>query len=515
MQEKETAKLDTLLLSWYAANARDLPWRKDKEPYHVWLSEIMLQQTRVEAVKPYYLRFLRELPTIYALSHCEEDKLLKLWEGLGYYSRVRNLAKAARTVMDEYGGVFPHTYEEIKQLSGIGDYTAGAIASICFELPEPAVDGNVLRVMTRLFADDGCIDDADVKKRIRTQLKEIYQTCTQRGMLTQALMELGATVCVPNGAPHCEECPCCSICKAYRSSTTADYPVRKEKKARRIEYYTVYTLLCGDRIAVRKRPSKGLLAGLWELPHLDGMRDAQEALTAAADELHCTPRDIFTVTEKVHIFTHIEWHMRCVFLECAEMPQEFEWVTKEALDAETPLPTAFRICLPDFEKDTERMISTRRGGKNMAWVIRTAAAKDIDALVAMRLTQLRDEGKEATCDIREALYSYFKEVVVTGSQSCFVAIEQERVIAMASISYFAKPPYYSNPTGKLGMVNGVYTMPEYRRMGIASALLRKLMRTAKERGCGELYVAASDEGVLLYESLGFTKNDNFRRIALT
>ena len=335
------------LLPWFAHNARDLPWRKDKIPYHVWLSEIMLQQTRVEAVKPYYLRFLQELPDIDALARCSEEKLLKLWEGLGYYSRARNLAKAANQIMTEYNGVFPSEYAQIRSLSGIGDYTAGAIASICFGLPEPAVDGNVLRVITRLLADSCCIDEGNVKKEMRLILKTVYETCEHCDMLTQALMELGATVCVPNGTPHCEICPCCDLCKAHLTDTTDQFPVRREKKSRRIEEYTVYTLLCGERIAVRKRPAKGLLAGLWELPHLDGKRNAQEALRAAETAWNCQPTEIFSVRERTHIFTHIEWHMTCVYLECRHASEDFTWVTKAALAEETPLPTAFRICLPE------------------------------------------------------------------------------------------------------------------------------------------------------------------------
>ena len=340
--------LPDALLPWFAENARDLPWRRDREPYHVWLSEIMLQQTRVEAVKPYYARFLNALPTIADLAECGEDALLKLWEGLGYYSRARNLAKAAREILTRHGGKFPSEYAQIRDLSGIGDYTAGAVASICFGLPTPAVDGNVLRVVTRIQADGSCIDDANVKKQIRDALTKVYENCSRCGDLTQALMELGATVCVPNGAPHCESCPCRAFCLAHEAGRVADYPVRKEKKARRIEEYTVYTLQCGDRIAVRKRQGRGLLAGLWELPHLDGKLDAQTAISAAEAAWQCKPRELYSVQQKTHIFTHIEWHMTCVHLACAEMSQSFSWVTRDALTAETPLPTAFRICLPDF-----------------------------------------------------------------------------------------------------------------------------------------------------------------------
>lgn len=336
------------LLKWFAENARDLPWRRDRVPYHVWLSEIMLQQTRVEAVKPYYARFLQTLPDIPALADCSSAVLLKLWEGLGYYSRARNLQKAARTVMQEYGGEFPRTYKEIRALPGIGDYTAGAVGSICFDLPEPAVDGNVLRVWTRLHADSRCTDDTAVRKAIREQLRGVYAQAAagSRGTLTQALMELGATVCVPNGAPHCGDCPLRDACSAHCAGEELQYPVRRQKKARRIEEYTVYILQCGDRIAVRQRPKTGLLAGLWELPHLDGKRDTQAALDAIAD-LSAHAETVCSLRQRKHIFTHIEWHMACVHILCAQMPEQFTWVTAAQLERETALPTAFRICLPE------------------------------------------------------------------------------------------------------------------------------------------------------------------------
>ncbi len=335
------------LLEWFAEHKRDLPWRRDREPYHVWLSEIMLQQTRVEAVKPYYARFLEALPDISSLSTCDHDALMKLWEGLGYYSRARNLQKAAQQVMQDFGGDFPHTYEEIRSLSGIGDYTAGAISSICFDLPEPAVDGNVLRVYTRLLADARCTDDGTVKRDIRDTLRHVYAASPAgtRGTLTQALMELGATVCIPNGTPLCECCPVRNDCQAFRSNTIRQYPVRREKKARKTEEYTVYILQCGDRIAVQKRPDSGLLAGLWELPHLSGKRRAQQAINDIAD-WRTGAAELISVRSCTHIFTHIEWHMTAVHLLVTHMPERFTWVTPAQLAAETALPTAFRICLP-------------------------------------------------------------------------------------------------------------------------------------------------------------------------
>lgn len=346
MRGHNLQELPARLLPWFTEHRRDLPWRRDRVPYHVWVSEIMLQQTRVEAVKPYYARFLAALPDISALSICDPDTLMKLWEGLGYYSRVRNMQKAAREIIGRHGGEFPRVYGEIRALTGIGDYTAGAIASICFDLPEPAVDGNVLRVWARYTGDGRCVDDMAVKRDVREQLRAVYRTCSDRGTLTQALMELGATVCVPNGAPHCAACPLREGCEAYCTDTIGEYPVRKAKKARRIEEYTVYILQCGDKIAVRKRGETGLLAGLWELPHLDGKREAQEALDAIAD-WDTGAETLCSVRQKKHIFTHIEWHMACVHILCTKCPDRFTWVTKAQLSAETALPTAFRICLPE------------------------------------------------------------------------------------------------------------------------------------------------------------------------
>ena len=312
----------------------------------------MLQQTRVEAVRPYYLRFLEKLPDIRSLAECEPDVLMKLWEGLGYYSRARNLQKAAQQIIAAYQGEFPRTYNEILALPGIGDYTAGAVASICFDLPEPAVDGNVLRVMTRLYADSRCTDLPAVKKDIRETLRTGYTDYADGrcGMLTQAIMELGATVCIPNGTPHCGACPLRECCAANAEGNVQDYPVRKEKKARRHEDYTVYILQCGEEIAVRKRPAEGLLAGLWELPHLDGARDAQTAVRDA-EQWHTGAAELLSVRKRKHIFTHIEWHMTCVHLTVTKKPPCFTWVTAAQLAEDTALPTAFRICLPEKEPD--------------------------------------------------------------------------------------------------------------------------------------------------------------------
>ena len=225
------------LLQWFQEHARVLPWRSDPTPYHVWISEIMLQQTRVAAVLDYYRRFLDALPTVAHLAAVEEDTLLKLWQGLGYYNRARNLQKAARQIMEEFGGVFPASYEEILSLAGVGEYTAGAISSIAFGIPVPAVDVNVLRGVARITGDRGDILNAATKARMRAALLETMPKQFP-GAYNQALMELGALVCLPNGAPLCEQCPAASFCTAYQEGLTGELPVKAPKKARRVEKRT-------------------------------------------------------------------------------------------------------------------------------------------------------------------------------------------------------------------------------------------------------------------------------------
>ena len=249
------------LLHWFHANHRILPFRSDPTPYHVWLSEIMLQQTRVSAALPYYERFLAALPDIPALAACEEEKLHKLWEGLGYYSRVRNLQKAAKLVCAQYGGELPADYDALRALPGIGDYTAGAIASISFGLPVPAVDGNVLRVFSRLYNDDRLITDPKVKRAFTARVME-HQPPAAPGDYNQALMELGALVCVPNGAPLCAQCPLSHLCAAHAAGTALTLPRKAAPKARRIEPVTLALVRSPEGVLLQQRPEKGLLAGL-------------------------------------------------------------------------------------------------------------------------------------------------------------------------------------------------------------------------------------------------------------
>ena len=347
MEQSVSPKLPQLLLQWYAVNRRQLPWREDREPYHVWLSEIMLQQTRVEAARDYYLRFLDALPDLEALAQCPEGQLLKLWEGLGYYNRARNLQKCAKVLLKDYGGRFPTTAPELEKLPGIGPYTAGAIASIAFERPSPAIDGNVLRVMTRLLGDETPIDAPALKERIREVLTPLYPpgSC---GDFTQALMELGATVCLPEGQAKCSECPCAALCLARQTGRVERLPVRPAKKARRQEKMTVFLLRCGDAVALHRREDAGLLAGLWEFPHVPGFLDGAAAVQWAESQ-GIAVADVKKTTEKKHIFTHIEWKMRGVLLEVREPAGPFVWMELHQVDREAALPTAFRQFREEFD----------------------------------------------------------------------------------------------------------------------------------------------------------------------
>lgn len=329
------------LLKWFAGNARVLPWRSEPTPYRVWVSEIMLQQTRVEAVKPYFQRFIEALPDVQALAECPEDVLLKLWEGLGYYNRVRNMQKAAIQVMEEHGGMIPADYEALLKLKGIGHYTAGAIASIAYGIPVSAVDGNVLRVLTRVTADDTDIMKQSfraevetaltkvMQQSLRTQIEESQRSAREQteipgwqnnaaGAFNQALMELGATVCLPNGAPLCEKCPWQESCRARQLGLIDQLPVKSRAKARRIEKRTVLIIRDDDKVAIRKRPDQGLLAGLYELPNVEGYLSAKQVISLVK-EMHFEPIRIQELTEAKHIFSHIEWHMRGYVIRVEEV----------------------------------------------------------------------------------------------------------------------------------------------------------------------------------------------------
>lgn len=326
------------LLEWYHINKRDLPWRKTKDPYAIWISEIMLQQTRVEAVKPYYARFLETLPTVKDLAEADEETILKLWEGLGYYSRVRNMQKAAIQIMENYEGKFPGDYNALLKLKGIGPYTAGAVGSIAFDLQVPAVDGNVLRVMSRLTTNPSDISLQSTKKDWEMRLTSIMPK-KYSGDLNQALMELGATICVPNGAPRCEVCPVRKYCEGYRKGTPQLYPVKAEKKSRTQEYLNVFFCVYEDKIAVHKRPPKGLLSSLWELPNAD----RELSIPAALQEFGILKGDIIPMKNQKHIFTHIEWYMDCYYVKVSEKTaSDLVWLTKADAETSVALPSAFK-----------------------------------------------------------------------------------------------------------------------------------------------------------------------------
>lgn len=334
------------LLEWYEKNARVLPWREESTPYRVWVSEIMLQQTRVEAVKPFFERFTKRLPDVKALAECPEDELLKLWEGLGYYNRVRNMQKAAIQIMEEYNGELPADYEALLSLKGIGNYTAGAIASISFQIPVPAVDGNVLRILTRATEDDTDIMKPAFRKQMEVQLASLMQDAEKfdaqkSGMFNQALMELGATVCVPNGAPQCEKCPWGEECQTRRNGRIAEIPVKSKAKERRIEERTVFVIRDGEQVAIRKRPAKGLLAGLYELPNTEGHLE-QKAAIEYVKNMGYQPIRIQPLEEAKHIFSHVEWRMKG-YAVLIEEPEHKDLLFVEAQDSEKryAIPAAF------------------------------------------------------------------------------------------------------------------------------------------------------------------------------
>lgn len=360
-------KLVRPLLEWFTrpGQARVLPWREEPTPYRVWVSEIMLQQTRVEAVKPYFERFMNALPDVKALAKCPEDELLKLWEGLGYYNRVRNMQKAAIQVMEDYGGELPSDYEELLKLKGIGNYTAGAIATIAFGKPAPAVDGNVFRILTRVTADDSDIMKPAFRKVVETAVSEIVpgNTTTDNisittnvedlaekvkfgnlpGAFSQAMMELGATVCLPNGAPLCEQCPWKEFCEARKQDRIAELPVKTKAKPRKIEERTVLVIRDGDKVAIRKRPAKGLLAGLYELPNVLGKLEQEEAVELVK-EMDLSPIRIKKLEDAKHIFSHIEWQMTGYVIRVEELEgnkDDLIFVEAEDSQKKYAIPSAF------------------------------------------------------------------------------------------------------------------------------------------------------------------------------
>lgn len=350
------SNIEAPLLQWYKLNARDLPWRQTQDPYKIWVSEIMLQQTRVEAVKPYYARFLTTLPDVYALANAPEEQLLKLWEGLGYYSRVRNMQKAAKVVVENYGGQFPADLAHLQKLPGIGEYTAGAIASIAFGIPAPAVDGNVMRVIARLTGDSRDIFDPALKKEYGKMLAP-YVSQDSPSAYNQGLIELGATVCLPKGSALCDHCPLSEYCQAHLQGTVDTIPAPKQQKPRKIEKRTVLIFRSYKEVLVEKRPDKGLLAGLWQLPSMDGHQTEEDTLRMA-QKLGLDVIRIDPLPAAKHIFTHIEWHMigyQLTLSAVSNIPTGMVSATLEQLEADYPLPTAFSAYLPYLSKKKTKL----------------------------------------------------------------------------------------------------------------------------------------------------------------
>lgn len=343
LEDPALYEMVSLIVTWFQKNKRDLPWRNHPDAYRVWVSEIMLQQTRVEAVKPYYERFLRELPTVKDLAEAKEDQLLKLWEGLGYYNRVRNMQKAAQQIMIDYQGQFPDTFEEIRSLKGIGNYTAGAISAFAFGLPKPAVDGNVLRVISRLM---GSREDI-MKQSVRSKIEEKLEHVIPEGAASdfdQGLIELGALVCVPNGEPKCTECPVAHLCEARKQGMIAEIPVKSKGKSRKMEDKTVLIFKDGEKLAIQKRPSKGLLAGLYEFPNQEGHLTMEE-VTAYSKKIGLMPVRIKKLEDAKHIFSHIEWHMSGYEIVVDELEKTnekaFLFIHPEEIEKKYSIPSAF------------------------------------------------------------------------------------------------------------------------------------------------------------------------------
>ena len=333
------------LVAWYRENKKEYPWRVDATPYHVWVSEIMLQQTRIEAALEYYKRFIRELPSVKELAEVDDERLMKLWQGLGYYSRARNLKKAAIRVMEEHGGELPGSADALKKLPGIGDYTAGAIASIAYHRSEPAVDGNVLRVISRIIASYDDIMLPATKKSVTELLRSVYPGGEDAALLTEGLMELGEQICIPNGEPRCSACPIASFCRAFAEGKTDEIPVREVKKEKRKEEKTVLLLRSSDgRYAIRKRGEKGLLANMWEFPVMDGIY-AEGDVESYLAEQGFQVEAILPCGQAEHIFTHIVWKMHGFCVTVGDEKSDYLWKSREEILADYAIPSAYRYYL--------------------------------------------------------------------------------------------------------------------------------------------------------------------------
>jgi A/G-specific adenine glycosylase len=326
------------LLDWYDRSKRILPWRDDPMPYKVWVSEIMLQQTRVQAVIPFFNRFIGELPTIQHLAKANDDLLHKLWEGLGYYNRVKNLKKAAIIVVEKHNGILPNTYEELLSLPGIGEYTAGAVLSIAFNQRYTAVDGNVLRVFARILGIRDDIKDPPIKKRIKLEVNDIIPK-KRIGDYNQALMEIGATVCLPYGVPKCEICPLKESCRAFKKDLQGLIPAKRKSKKVPVIDKTVVVIKYQNTYAIEQRPNTGLLAGLYQFPTFDGHLTKQEIHNLM---LHENISDIIELRKSKHIFSHKHWNMIGYLLHTEEKSDKYQYYTKNEIEQYYAIPIAFK-----------------------------------------------------------------------------------------------------------------------------------------------------------------------------
>lgn len=343
MNTLEIKQFQKDLLDWYDESARELPWRSNPLPYQVWVSEIMLQQTRVEAVKPYFARFMKQFPNMISLADADDVALHKIWEGLGYYSRVRNMKKCAQQCVALYQGNLPSTAKELKTLPGIGDYTAGAIASIAYHEVVPAVDGNVLRVFSRLLVCEDDILSMQTKKKFHDIIQPLMPL-DRPDAFNQAVMEIGAMICVPNAAPRCNICPLAKYCLGYQQGKAHYLPIKKSKKPRKIVHKTIIVLAYLNKIGIIQRPETGLLASLYEFINLDE-KIAKKELEASLINQGYVVKTSKKLSSSKHIFTHLEWHMKGYLIACESIPSnsDFLWVDERELRDQYAIPTALKI----------------------------------------------------------------------------------------------------------------------------------------------------------------------------
>lgn len=347
-QEAEIEDFQHLILTWYKGNRREMPWREDPSPYRIWISEIMLQQTRVDTVIPYFNNFMERYPTVESLASSDEDELIKYWEGLGYYSRIRNIRETAVNIVSNYGGQIPKTYDELLKLKGIGEYTAGAIASEAFGQKVPAVDGNVFRVFARLTAKEDDLRDLKFQKQLKEAVKSVLPQ-NETGDFNQGLIELGALICIPKGSPKCGLCPVKELCLSNKLNLQDRIPVKSKAKQRTVQEKTVFILQYGDKFAVRKRDDQNLLAGLFEIPNVEGFYTPDEAKTVI-EEMGFVVSDLHVLKDRKVVFTHIEWILQGYYVHVKNDHEQYIFETKENLVQKYTLATAFREYLNLMEE---------------------------------------------------------------------------------------------------------------------------------------------------------------------